>query len=126
MLRKGGYTGKEIAEACGVNQSQISRLKKRMQGEVKAVIPVPEEVPANEREAYRKGALEALTVEDRIKMLASLAGSDNEGIRMRALEKLDEISELVNAQEAPALVPIFSLPRDTKLPFGPPPDQDKK
>jgi hypothetical protein len=78
------------------------------------------EDPGQMKDAYGKAARILVPVTERIKVLMELLQDDKSEVRLRALEMLDDVSDIgSDATVAPALVPLFALPAGTKIDMAP-------
>lgn len=116
LLLAAGATNAEAARATGVSDKRVSEIRAKMEGTTSA-----EATDATkDREAYAKGLRRRIPVSRRVNILATLVGSKNPQVAIKALEMADRLSGYAkdDALAPPATNPIFTLPVGTKVRFG--------
>jgi len=101
-----------IEEATGVARQQVAEIR-----DAEGMKPSDVEKQGKERELYRAHLIKNLSVQARAERLAFHAKNANPAISLRAIEMADEISQVsATSNQPPALVPIFALPKGTRVP----------
>lgn len=118
-----GYSQAEIGRDLDMDPRRIGEFARKLQkAKTKAKLEDPEyqEDPGRMKEQYGKATRLLIPVEQRVKVLLELLQDDKSEVRLRALEMIDEVSEIgSDAAVAPALVPLFALPAGTKVSMTP-------
>lgn len=114
-----GESQAQIGRDLNIDYRRIGEYARKLKkAAVQARLSDPEyqEDPGRMKEAYGKAVRLLIPVEDRVRVLIDLIQDDKSEVRLRALEMIDEVSEIgPDAAVAPALVPLFSLPERTKV-----------